>query len=53
MAQPSSTDATAKPVVAARVPKVCASASTVPLMTPLSKPKRKPPRAATELSAMT
>ena len=53
MAQPSSTEATAKPVVAARVPKVCASASTVPLITPLSKPKRKPPIAATQHSAIT
>ena len=50
-AQPRSTDATAKPVVAARVPKACASASTVPLMTPLSKPKRKPPMAAMALRA--
>ena len=52
-AQPSSTEATAKPVVAARVPKAFARASTAPLMTPLSKPKRKPPMAATELSTMT
>src|SRR4029453_15743667 len=52
-AHPSRTDATAKPVVAARVPKAWASASTVPLTTPLSNPKRKPPSAATELSAMT
>ena len=52
-AHPSRTDATAKPVVAARVPKARASASTVPLTTPLSNPKRKPPSAATELSAMT
>src|SRR5262249_46428159 len=52
-AHPIRTDATAKPVVAARVPKARASASTVPLMTPLSNAKRKPPSAATELSAMT
>jgi hypothetical protein len=35
------------------VPKAWASASTVPLTTPLSNPKRNPPSAATELSAMT
>ena len=46
-AQPSRTDATAKPVAAARVPNVTDSACTVPLTTPLSKPKRKPPIAAT------
>src|SRR5207249_6114434 len=52
-AQPSNTDATAKPVPAASVRKAFASASTVPLITPLSKPKRKPPIAATQHSAIT
>jgi amino acid transporter len=52
-AQPSSTEATANPVPAAWVPKAPARASTAPLMTPLSKPKRKPPTAATEDNAMT
>ena len=52
-AQPSSTEATAKPVPAARVPKAFAKASTAPLITPLSKPKRKPPIAATELNTIT
>jgi hypothetical protein len=52
-AQPSKIDATAKPVPAASVPKAFARASTVPLITPLSKPKRKPPIAATQHSAIT
>ena len=52
-AQPSNTEATAKPVPAASVRKAFASASTVPLITPLSKPKRKPPIAATQHSAIT
>ena len=52
-AQPISTEATAKPVPAAPVPKASASAPTAPLMTPLSKPKRKPPTAATQDNAMT
>ena len=52
-AQPSNTDATAKPVPAASVPKAFARASTVPLITPLSKPKRNPPIAATQHSAIT
>src|SRR6185503_4135971 len=46
-AQPNRTDATAKPVPADWVPKAIDSACTVPLTTPLSKPKRKPPMAAT------
>jgi hypothetical protein len=52
-AQPSKTEATAKPVPAAWVPNAFARASTAPLMTPLSKPKRKPPIAATLESAIT
>jgi len=40
-------------VPAARVPKAFAKASTAPLITPLSKPKRKPPIAATELNTIT
>ena len=52
-AQPNNTDATANPVPAASIPKALASASTVPLITPLSKPKRNPPMAATQQSAIT
>ena len=52
-AQPSNTEATAKPVPAALVPKAFARASTAPLITPLSKPKRKPPIAATHESTIT
>src|SRR5262249_1071398 len=51
-AQPSNTEATAKPVPAAWVPNAFARALTAPLMTPLSKPKRKPPIAATQESAI-
>src|SRR6056297_1816222 len=46
-AQPSSMEATLKPVPTASESKACCSASTVPLITPLSKPNRKPPIAAT------
>ena len=53
MAQPSNTDATAKPVPAASVRKAFARASTVPLITPLSKPNRNPPIAATHESVIT
>src|SRR4029077_19325212 len=52
-AQPSKTEATANPVPAAWVPNAFARASTAPLITPLSKPKRKPPIAATQESAIT
>src|SRR6478735_4097193 len=52
-AQPSKTEATAKPVPAAWVPNALAKASTAPLMTPLSKPKRQPPIAATQEIAIT
>src|SRR5215467_12489973 len=52
-AHPSNTEATAKPVAADWVPKAFARASTAPLITPLSKPKRKPPIAATHESMTT
>src|SRR5262245_24816048 len=52
-AQPSRTEATAKPVPAAPVPKAPSRAPTVPLTTPLSKPNRKPPTAATAAKALT
>src|SRR5262249_48322317 len=52
-AQPSNTEAPAKPVPAALGANAFARASTVPLITPLSKPKRKPPIAATHDSTIT
>lgn len=52
MAQPSSIDATSKPVSAAVDWKVCFRPSTVPLITPLSKPNKKPPIVATQLIRM-
>ena len=45
-AQPSRIDATAKPVAAELEWKVAWMPGTAPLMTALSKPKRKPPSAA-------
>src|SRR5690625_6483628 len=42
-AQPSSMDATLNPVPTASESKASCNASTVPLITPLSKPNRKPP----------
>src|SRR5581483_4403266 len=48
-AQPSSIEATSKPTPAELEWKARRRPSTVPLMTPLSKPKRKPPIAATPL----
>ena len=52
-AQPSSTDATENPVPAVPAPKAFSRASTVPLMTELSKPNRKPPTAAAHEIMMT
>ncbi len=49
IAQPSSMEATSKPIPAWLDWKVCLRPSTVPLMTPLSKPNRKPPKVATQL----
>ena len=51
-AQPSSIEATLKPVPTESESKACCSPSTVPLMTPLSKPNRKPPMVATQLIRM-
>src|SRR5690349_19503241 len=51
-AQPSSMDATLKPVPIELEWKACSRPSTVPLMTPLSKPNRKPPIVATRLIRM-
>ena len=46
-AQPKSIEATFMPVPMSSEPKASRRASIVPLITPLSKPNRKPPRAAT------
>jgi hypothetical protein len=51
-AQPSSMEATSNPVPAELEWKVSFNPSTVPLMTPLSKPNRKPPMVATQLIRM-
>ena len=48
-AQPSSIEATSKPRPALVEPNACCRPSTVPLMTPLSKPNRNPPIVATTL----
>src|SRR6185312_17163170 len=48
-AQPSSIEATSKPISAALEWKASFRPSTVPLITPLSKPNRNPPRVATQL----
>ncbi|MCY1246357.1 hypothetical protein D9M72_595860 [compost metagenome] len=42
-------EATSKPIPASLDWKVCLRPSTVPLMTPLSNPNRKPPMVATQL----
>jgi hypothetical protein len=52
-AQPSSIEATLKPVPTLSDWKACWRPSTVPLMTPLSKPNRKPPMAATQQMSRT
>ena len=52
IAQPSSIDATSKPTPAELDSNVRLNPSTVPLMTPLSKPNRKPPIVATQLIRM-
>lgn len=52
MAQPINIEATSNPVKKALDWKVCLSPSTVPLITPLSKPNRKPPIVATQLIRM-
>ena len=51
-AQPNSMDATSNPTPAELDWKACFKPSTVPLMTPLSKPNRKPPMVATQLMRM-
>src|SRR5687768_17077815 len=52
IAQPSSIEATSKPTPAELEWKACFRPSTVPLITPLSKPNRKPPIVATQLIRM-
>ena len=52
-AQPSSIDATLKPVPMLSELKAACSPVTVPLMTPLSKPNRNPPIVATQLISKT
>src|SRR5918997_3491877 len=49
-AQPSSAEATTKPVSPAPIPNVSRMANTAPLITAVSNPNRKPPRAATAAS---
>ncbi len=51
-AQPSSIEATLKPVPTSSESKAIRSPSTVPLITPLSKPNRNPPKVATATIAV-
>lgn len=51
-AQPSSIEATLKPVPTLSESKAACSPSTVPLITPESKPNRKPPIVAMQLMTM-